>query len=257
MKKIPFNMNLRPEIESGRYEVLTTDERPARIICWDMNFHGDTVLVALIKNPEKNNEETCTAFTFDGKMKIHPIIGNAVELILVDTKEPKLTVFEEAVKGLCWRIGMGEMINEDDQIRSVAGELLALAKEEKPVEECRPKKELTEFERAVKRGFLCAGYKVPDEIVKDTASELLTKARNIERSQLDAIIPTWEYCECHGVGSQRYTIVSGPCMDAKNEYILDTIGQKRIYLSQLEKLPITGTGVSMFVSGHCGLVNGK
>ena len=34
-KKVPFNMNYRPEIESGKYKVVTRDGRAVRIVCWD------------------------------------------------------------------------------------------------------------------------------------------------------------------------------------------------------------------------------
>ena len=34
-KKVPFNMNYRPEIESGKYKVVTRDGRTVRIVCWD------------------------------------------------------------------------------------------------------------------------------------------------------------------------------------------------------------------------------
>ena len=83
----------------------------------------------------------------------------------------------------------------------------------------------------------------------------IIEAREQGRRMAEEIMPKWEHCECNGVGSQRYTIVSGPSMDAKNEYILDTIGQKRIYFSQLEKLPITG--VSICGSRSCGMVEGE
>ena len=43
--------------------------------------------------------------------------------------------------------------------------------------------ELTDFERAVKRHFLCAGYEnIPDGIIKDTAKELyLIVRREVEK----------------------------------------------------------------------------
>lgn len=34
--KIPFNINLRQDIESGKYTVVTRDGRFVRIVCWDL-----------------------------------------------------------------------------------------------------------------------------------------------------------------------------------------------------------------------------
>jgi len=178
---------------------------------------------------------------------------------------PKLTPFEEAVKGLCWRIGMGEVIKEDEQIIKVAAELMELAKEEKSVGIV--KDEPTAFEMTVAglcwrvgmreiKGFdqirEWAGklmklakedlLKDPSLIheLRDKIEPLKMKAMEQGRMMSEKNIPKWEHCECNGVGSQRYTIVSEPFMNPRDEYILDCIGMKRIFLSQLEKLPIIG-----------------
>jgi NTP pyrophosphatase (non-canonical NTP hydrolase) len=33
--KVPFDIKFRPQIESGEVKVVTRDDRPVRIICWD------------------------------------------------------------------------------------------------------------------------------------------------------------------------------------------------------------------------------
>ena len=51
--KIPFDIKYRPQIESGEYMVETRDGRPARIICWDIEYYYPQYKIgALIKNDE-------------------------------------------------------------------------------------------------------------------------------------------------------------------------------------------------------------
>lgn len=51
--KIPFDIKYRPQIESGEYKVETRDGRPARIICWDIEYYYPQYKIgALIKNDE-------------------------------------------------------------------------------------------------------------------------------------------------------------------------------------------------------------
>lgn len=45
--KIPFDIKFRPQIESRKYKVVTRDDKPARIICWDAK--GDLPIVALVE----------------------------------------------------------------------------------------------------------------------------------------------------------------------------------------------------------------
>ena len=125
------------------------------------------------------------------------------------------TAFEMTVAGLCWRVGMRE-IKGFDQVQEWAGKLMKLAKEDL--------------------------LKDPSLIheLRDQIEPLKMKAMEQGRRMSEKIMPKWEHCECNGVSSQRYTIVSEPFMNPRDEYILDCIGKKRIFLSQLEKLPIIG-----------------
>ena len=51
--KIQFDIKYRPQIESGEYKVETRDGRPARIICWDIEYYYPQYKIgALIKNDE-------------------------------------------------------------------------------------------------------------------------------------------------------------------------------------------------------------
>ena len=136
MKKIPFNIKYRPEIESGKYKVVTRDNTPVRIICWDSKSE-------------------------------QPVIG------LVWDKEASMEIVELfSDNGHYWRDN-----KESDY------DLFILTDEP----------ELTDFERAVHRGLLCAGLEVvPAGIIKETAKELLELAKRELLSYADENNPAIE-----------------------------------------------------------------
>ena len=120
--KIPFDIKFRPQIESGEYKVVTRDNTPVRIICWDANCPQQ--IVGLVHD----NDTMC----------------DTVELFCDN--------------GRYWRL----------EGRHSDFDLFVLTLEP----------ELTEFEKGIKRGFLCAGLEdVPTGIIKDTARELLAIAK--------------------------------------------------------------------------------
>lgn len=63
MKKVPFDISYRPQIESGECKVVTRNDRPARIICWDCK--GNIPIIALFE--DEPGEEFSTYYTNDGK----------------------------------------------------------------------------------------------------------------------------------------------------------------------------------------------
>ena len=123
-RTIPFDINLRSEIESGRYEVFTKDNKPTRIICWDMNFHGKTVVVGLVKNKDTSDEETCFAFSFEGK-RMGLFKDENDDIVLVDTQVPDLTEFENKLGHYISLYSEKEVWGE--ALRQIAGELLEIA----------------------------------------------------------------------------------------------------------------------------------
>lgn len=65
-KKIPFDISYREKIESGEVKVVTRDDHPIRIICWDAG--PDWPICGLIKdyNPESTYVHP-TLFDNEGK----------------------------------------------------------------------------------------------------------------------------------------------------------------------------------------------
>lgn len=91
MAKIPFDVQYRPQIESGEYkvEIGKSDPWPARISCWDLNGND---LIVIVSNPE--GKEEGLIYTPEGKHKAYaPKIDS--DLFLV-TPEPELSEFEKA-----------------------------------------------------------------------------------------------------------------------------------------------------------------
>lgn len=95
MKKIPFNINLRSQIQSeengykGRYKVQTREGESVRIICWDKK---DTMfpIIALVED-SSHYHENMRLFRSNGKY--YPTTcESSTDLCLVDTFEPKFKI---------------------------------------------------------------------------------------------------------------------------------------------------------------------
>lgn len=92
MRKIPFEMKYRPEIESGKYKVVTADGRPVRIICWDKaEYGGNKTLIALI--PASTGTE-CIYQYYPNGIPISSVTLDKWRL-QIETDEPKWTEFEK------------------------------------------------------------------------------------------------------------------------------------------------------------------
>ena len=115
MKKIPFDIKYRPQIESGKYKVQTREGRTVTIGIWNMNAPKPIV--------------GCYQYNDDGDEKCG-----------------------------CWyKNGSYSDVNEH------VYDLFVIT----------PEPELTELERAIKRGMLCAGAEgVSTTIIKETAKEV-------------------------------------------------------------------------------------
>lgn len=126
--KIPFDIKYRPEIESGKYKVQTTDGRDVRIICWDKHYGGRIELVALVPTSE-GNTEICQLYNTDGTL-ISSTWNEKFKLVLI-TDEPELTEFEQRIEMHLAYAERGMHDSNDIQdIKDTAKELLDLAKKE-------------------------------------------------------------------------------------------------------------------------------
>lgn len=127
MAKIPFNVKFRPQIESGEYKVETRDGNPTRIVCWDLKGNEDFFILALV---EKNEKEVSYCYPATGCCKAASDPEGKEDLFIV-TPGPELNEFEQALKDLCWKVGIiGDVFYKDDIIKKTAAGLLDLARKE-------------------------------------------------------------------------------------------------------------------------------
>lgn len=116
--KVQFDIAYRSWIESGEYKVVTRNDKPVRIVCWDYKT---------------------------GEGEDYNIIG------LVEGREGEEFLAYYNNKG------------RYSHYRETAHDLFVII----------PESELTDLERAIKRGMLCAGAEgVSTTIIKETAKEV-------------------------------------------------------------------------------------
>ena len=120
--KIPFDIKYRPEIESGKYSVQTTDGRNVRIICWDKASNDRFDIIALVPTLE-GDTETCQIYDTRGVLIANPR-GEKFKLVIL-TDEPELSAFEKRYAELC-----NIPLFETEAIRKDAAVLLDLARKE-------------------------------------------------------------------------------------------------------------------------------
>ena len=125
MAKIPFDIKYRNKIESGEYKVVTEDDEPARIICWDSPINKDRPIIAIVFDDQieqykadghyDNDYETCN-----------------YDLFIV-TPEPELSEFEKECMKL-YNEGRNDGLSGDklsnESLKESASELLAIARKE-------------------------------------------------------------------------------------------------------------------------------
>ena len=204
MDKIPFDINKRPEIEAGKYKVVTRDELPVRIICWDRNII-EYPIVALVKS--KCGEET--PFTYGKRGNF--FTGECDNDLFLVPDEPELTEFEEAVRACAF----GKLTNKEEgetkeeYVKRWAAELLALARKELQSEID------AEVEKAYKNADRMQYEKGKEDALKDS--------------------PTWKKCED---GNTDRLELEALCREAGSPIeIAFRANGYRIFLSDLEKLP--------------------
>ena len=99
MKKIPFNIKYRVQIESGEYKVVTRDDRPVEIKIWDLK--GDFPVVGVYFD-EKNNRDTAVQVTAEGRCSIKPNDDYCDDFFIITSKSD-LTEFESAVQEIFYK----------------------------------------------------------------------------------------------------------------------------------------------------------
>ena len=124
MKK-SFDVSYRPQIESGEYKVVTADEHPVRICCWDAE--EDWPIVALVKDHNPKSDY-CYPMMCDNA-GVSATRGMAKQLFVI-TPEPELTPFQERLAEYMGYTLADIENNQDDalnHINNASNELMELA----------------------------------------------------------------------------------------------------------------------------------
>lgn len=125
--KMKFDIQYRPQIESGKYSVETADGHPIRIICWDAT--SDWPVCAMIR--DYNLAMTYgypQLFDEDGRS----INDRAKDLVIV-IPDPELTEFETAYLRLVHRLSPGDILPEfvdENHLRENCRELMDIARKQ-------------------------------------------------------------------------------------------------------------------------------
>jgi hypothetical protein len=121
-KTVPFEIKYRPEIESGKYKVITNgDHKPVRIICWDRAVFAkpdEPTIMYLVDMG--NGEEVCFNYSRE----------DCAKSLLIVTDVPKYTEFEAAVKQ-CLAFNYGLEFDDENYevLKSTCNSILTLAKD--------------------------------------------------------------------------------------------------------------------------------
>ena len=164
MGKIYFNVEFRPQIESGEYSVETKDGHPVRIICWDAM--PDWPICGMIKD---HNPASTYAYPelFDENGK--SIKGKQKDLMIV-TPVPELTDFERTYLKVVHHLSPEYTIPsfvEQNHLRENCQELLIVAHRallqgqcdlQKIVSEWKPSEEQIEQLSTAIKDYKKAGY---------------------------------------------------------------------------------------------------
>ncbi len=106
IKRIPFDVKSRPEIESGKYKVETRCGFPVRIVCWDIKKGKEdedyVPIFALIDYGDARGEAG-SYYMEHGCWNRHDIENhNRMDLFIV-TDEPDLNKFEAKLMDCLWK----------------------------------------------------------------------------------------------------------------------------------------------------------
>ena len=149
--KIPFDMKYRPQIESGKYKVVTEDDEPARIICWDSTIDKERPIIAIVYDGQIEQ------YKADGRYDYEYDTSN-YDLFII-TPEPELSEFEKELESfynhhlrVCTYDNQGTV---EDSLHYWAYKLLSLARKE--LEPAIKAEALKEFEEKYKQSWFNEG----------------------------------------------------------------------------------------------------
>lgn len=170
MAKIPFDIKYRPQIESGEYKVVTSQDYPVQILKWDAD-----------------NLNTPIFFSYTTKIGEYCTQTSGDDLFIV-TPEPELSEFEKALEMFLMNADASEQTFQED-IKKYAGELLVLARKELVEEQYTSDPRKTDLYKLGKAEAL-------KEIEQDPESSYAFK-RGVEYGKEEVLknLPRWKNCD--------------------------------------------------------------
>ena len=137
--KTAFNINFRPEIEAGKFKVVTADGRPVTIQRWDMKGNYPILACTMVKQcnwegDESWDEERPFAYDKDGHAA-GTAPADKLELFLI-SEDPELTESEYAVQEIFYKGRETDI----DLLKKTIGTLLKVARKQLTAELPRWKK---------------------------------------------------------------------------------------------------------------------
>ena len=126
MKKKPFHITFRKDIEEGKYKVVTREGNDVTILRWDMNAM-DYPILAVVK--DKDGKEA--AIIKDEYGRESEEWDDDDDLFLIDTSEPKMTEFESKLYDFVKEVRSVELSYDEivDCIKSWSEKLQHAARE--------------------------------------------------------------------------------------------------------------------------------
>lgn len=198
MAKIPFDIKLWPEIESGRYKVVTEHGEPVEIVKWDCK--GKYPILAVINDGD--TDDSC----FFGPDGTSP---SSKEKLFILTDEPELTEFEKRLAEIL-DYAMANPVNTSPQIaeqaKKLSPELLGIAYYQ--FEEKREKDGIVPISKSVLQKLLDDKYK-----------------EGYDKGRLDGFGDGFEHAETNGKCMLLHhsfvppCYVGGPCINPHHDCI--------------------------------------
>ena len=182
MKTIPFDINLRKDIQSeenkynGRYKVQTREGESVRIICWDKK-NTALPIIALV-NDSSHCYENMRSFHINGKY--YPTTcESSTDLCLVDTFEPKFKIGDKVKYKFTTSTFTIEAVGTTGYVLSNGG--FILFKNEDLFELVPEKPELTDLEKELEkclfRSLAVVSADGMEALAKECAPKILELAK--------------------------------------------------------------------------------
>lgn len=188
--RIPFDIQYRPQIESGEYRVETKAGCPVRIVCWDMAC--ELPILGLVLLNDEKVEEVAVGFTNEGTN----LLGEPLyDKLFIITPEEELSEFETAIHR---RLNL--MNGEDlsaiellEETKGMAAELLSLAREQ-----LQPEID-AEIEKAYKNADKVMYQKGKEDGIAEARNDISARVLALKQAKDRAEealkdLPRWKRC---------------------------------------------------------------